>query len=74
MVDQIADDVGLTADERAALLPSGRQRVIHNRIHWAKFYLTKAGLIEALGKGASLPPRKGCACWRRVLSGSIPTA
>lgn len=59
VVDQIADDVGLTADERAALLPSGRQRVIHNRIHWAKFYLTKAGLIEALGKGRFIATPEG---------------
>jgi len=29
------------------LLPSGTQSVIHNRIGWAKTYLTKAGLLES---------------------------
>lgn len=28
------------------MLPSGRQRILHNRIHWAKFYMSKAGLID----------------------------
>jgi restriction system protein len=49
--DGIADEFGLSADERDEMLPSGRQRVLHNRIHWAKFYLTKAGLIVAPSRG-----------------------
>jgi restriction system protein len=36
----------LTPEERAQLLPSGKQAIIANRAHWAKFYLTKAGLIS----------------------------
>jgi restriction system protein len=36
----------LTADERAHLLPSGRQTTFANRVHWAKTYLAKAGLVE----------------------------
>ena len=32
-------------EERDRLLPSGRQKLLHNRLHWAKFYLSKAGLI-----------------------------
>lgn len=51
VVDLIADRVGLTAEERQKLLPSGRQRVLHNRIHWAKFYLTKAGFLTSTGRG-----------------------
>lgn len=49
--DAIADDLGLTEDEREELLPSGKQRLLHNRIHWAKFYMTKAGLIESPKRG-----------------------
>lgn len=49
--DRIADEIGLTPEERAQLLPSGRQRVLHNRIHWAKFYMGKAGLIASPGRG-----------------------
>ncbi|MGY3607252.1 MULTISPECIES: restriction endonuclease [unclassified Bradyrhizobium] len=45
-IDQrIADQFGLATAERDEMLPSGRQKVLHNRLHWAKFYLSKAGLI-----------------------------
>jgi restriction system protein len=49
--EKIANQFGLTIDEREEMLPSGRQRVLHNRIHWAKFYLSKAGLIESPQRG-----------------------
>ena len=51
VIDQIADVFGLSAAEREQLLPSGKQRVLHNRIHWARFYLTKAGLIDVPSRG-----------------------
>lgn len=51
VVDRIADQFGLTLEEREELLPSGRQRLLHNRIHWAKFYMSKAGLITSPGRG-----------------------
>lgn len=51
VVDLIADKLGLTEEERQKLLPSGRQRVLHNRIHWAKFYLTKASFLASPGRG-----------------------
>ena len=41
---QLADEFALTPEEREQLLPSGKQRVLHNRAHWAKFYMMKAGL------------------------------
>ena len=44
--EKIADDLGLTPEERDELLPSGKQRILHNRVHWAKFYISKAGLID----------------------------
>ncbi|MFC3069418.1 restriction endonuclease [Phenylobacterium soli] len=47
----IASDLGLSADERAQRLPSGRQGLLHNRLHWAKQYLTRAGLLEATERG-----------------------
>ena len=49
--DLIADEFRLSKEERGQLLPSGRQKVLHNRIHWAKFYLSKAGLIESPRRG-----------------------
>jgi restriction system protein len=47
----IADKLGLTEDEREEMLPSGKQRLLHNRVHWAKFYMTKAGLIDSPKRG-----------------------
>ena len=49
--EKIADELGLTAEQRDEILPSGKQRILHNRIHWAKFYMTKAGLIESPKRG-----------------------
>jgi restriction system protein len=50
-VDQLADQLCLTPEERTALLPSGKQTVFSNRVHWAKTYLGKAGLVEATRRG-----------------------
>jgi restriction system protein len=59
VVDRIADEFRLTEEERQALLPSGRQRVLHNRIHWAKFYMTKAGLIASPSRGRFIATKAG---------------
>ncbi len=48
---QIGEEFALTAEERAQLLPSGKQRILHNRAHWAKFYLMKAGLVAFPSRG-----------------------
>ena len=48
---EVAARFGLSEFDRQEMLPSGRQRVLHNRIHWAKFYLTKAGLLESPKRG-----------------------
>ena len=56
---RIADDLGLTSDEREQMLPSGRQRLLHNRIHWAKFYMSKAGLIASPARGRFISTEKG---------------
>ncbi|MES0157559.1 restriction endonuclease [Mesorhizobium sp. M0018] len=51
VADRIADEFGLSQEARQELLPSGRQRLLHNRIHWAKFYMSKAGLIASPARG-----------------------
>jgi restriction system protein len=48
---KLGDEFGLTPEERGQLLPSGKQRVLHNRAHWAKFYLMKAGLVSFPSRG-----------------------
>jgi restriction system protein len=58
LYEQLADDRGLSADDRAELLKSGTQFVYQNRIGWARTYLKKAGLVEAPGRGlVKLTPR-----------------
>lgn len=51
-VERLSNDFQISADERALLLPSGRQTTVRNRIAWAKSYLIKAGLL--------LPTTRGC--------------
>jgi restriction system protein len=46
VIERLANEFNLTPEERSHLLPSGRQTTFANRIHWAKSYLGKAGLIE----------------------------
>lgn len=59
--EKIADMLNLTDEEREEMLPSGRQRLLHNRVHWAKFYMTKAGLIDAPARGRFLASKLGLA-------------
>jgi restriction system protein len=47
----IADDFGLTAAERAELLPSGTQSRFVNRLCWAKIHLERAGLLTRVRRG-----------------------
>lgn len=42
----IADQLKLSDDERNQLLPSGKQAIFANRVHWARTYLDKAGAIK----------------------------
>ncbi len=51
VVDFLAGTLGLSEEERSVLLPSGRQTVFANRVHWAKTYLAKAGLVEPTRRG-----------------------
>lgn len=49
--DAIAQHFRLTEDERKELLPSGRQKLLTNRVGWARFYMVKAGLLETVRRG-----------------------
>jgi restriction system protein len=50
-VDRLANTLQLTDQERAELLPSGKQTTFSNRVHWAKTYLKQAGLVESTRRG-----------------------
>jgi restriction system protein len=60
LVERLAEKFGLTPDERAELLPSGKQTLFANRVHWAKTYLGKAGLIESTRRGHFKITPRGC--------------
>lgn len=49
--DKLADQFGLSQDQRKELLPSGQQEVFHNRVGWARTYLKKAGLVQTTRRG-----------------------
>jgi restriction system protein len=50
-VEVIANDLGISNEEKEQLLPSGKQTILSNRTNWAKSYMTKAGLIEPTKRG-----------------------
>jgi restriction system protein len=41
------DGLGVSDEERAESLPSGRQAVYDNQVSWAKVYLQQAGLLNS---------------------------
>ena len=51
VVAELDQEFGLTAEERAELLPSGKQTTFANRVHWAKSYLKQAELVKATRRG-----------------------
>lgn len=43
----LAEQLNLSSDDLAEMLPSGRQTVFKNRVGWAKTYLKKAELLDS---------------------------
>ncbi|MBN1658446.1 MAG: winged helix-turn-helix domain-containing protein, partial [Anaerolineae bacterium] len=50
-IDALADEFGLTDEERRQLLPSGRQATFDNRVGWARTYISRAGLLRSPRRG-----------------------
>ena len=51
VLPDIAKEFDLTEEDLHARLPSGGQTYFANRCHWAKFYLSRAGLLEPARRG-----------------------
>ncbi|RIX99520.1 restriction endonuclease [Aureimonas flava] len=68
VAEHIADRLQLTPAEREQMLPSGRQRLLHNRVHWAKFYMSKAELVLSPARGRFIASDAG-----RALLATQPT-
>ena len=51
VVDELANQLELSPEDRSELLPSGKQTVFSNRVHWAKSYLSKGEFVEIPRRG-----------------------
>lgn len=67
LIDRLADTLTLNDEQRSELLPSG-QRVLANRVGWARTYLKKAELIESPERGVMVLTNRG----RSVLKENLP--
>ena len=47
----IAQEMNLSAEDLAEMLPSKRQSTFDNRVAWARTYMDRAGLIETPSRG-----------------------
>lgn len=67
LIELLAQQFGLTDEERKELLPSGRQYKFDNRVGWARTYMKKAGLLESTGRGKVCITAKGLEALNRNL-------
>ncbi len=58
-VDSLSKQFGLSEDEKSALLPSGTQTIIYNRVGWAQTYMKKAGLLSSPQRGRFQITKRG---------------
>lgn len=57
-IDALADQFGISEQEREIMLPSGTQTRLYNRVTWALTYMTKSLLLSKSGRGKfKLAPR-----------------
>lgn len=64
LVTQLAQECGLTEQERREMLPSGRARLFDNRVGWAKTHITQAGLLTSPRRAISQITERGRAVLR----------
>jgi restriction system protein len=55
----IARNLGMSDAEQSEPLPSGVQTRFENQVHWARFYLAKAGYIDSSQRGVWTLTEKG---------------
>lgn len=68
VIDTLAQQFGLSEDERRELLASGTQAKFDNRVIWARTYLSKAGLLEVTGKARFRITERGLEVLRKAPS------
>lgn len=57
--DKICQEFGLTPEEIAERISSGKQTVMRNRVGWARTYLNKAGLLQIPARGQAQLTERG---------------
>ena len=58
-IENLALRFKLTGEDRKEILPSGLEPIFDNRVHWAKTYLKKAGLLDNTKRGYSKITKRG---------------
>src|SRR5262245_48087563 len=51
--DQLAAEMNVSAEDRAIMLPSGRQTLFANRVAWAVTHMAQAGLLDRPARGVT---------------------
>lgn len=57
--ERVADQIGLTAEDRRELVPSGQKPLYQDRISWAVSYMKQAKLVERRKRGVYALTRRG---------------
>lgn len=59
LVEELSLQFKLTEEDRKQMLPSGTQLTLNNRVHWARLYMAKAGLVESPERGKHRITKQG---------------
>jgi restriction system protein len=59
--DQLAVEMHVSAEDRAIMLPSGRQTLFANRVAWAVTHMAQAGLLDRPARGVTQITDRGIA-------------
>ena len=71
VADQVADQIGLTSEERVAMLPSGRQKAPSQPSSLVQVLSDQGGPHQVAFSGKiRRPQRKGGSCSRQIRKGS----
>lgn len=64
VIAEIGKKLGLSDSELNETVPSGKETVLANRVHWAKTYLKQAGLVSYVRRGHFVLTPRGQAALR----------
>ena len=59
LAERIADNFNLSQEQRSIRVASGTKTLLIDRLHWAKTYLHKAGLVVGLRRGVFIASDAG---------------